>query len=274
MNPRVRAWVSDRIARRRREPPPPDAAAVAGAEELRDIGQVKLGHLLTVDQCAELRDYFAGKQVVDLYRPDHPPFAPLGQGRHPHGHVANHLDEDILAAPYLLELANRPQILDLLHHYFGCRPQISHLSAWWSYPTGAGPQQAENFHRDVDDWRFIKLFVYLTDVGAESGPHVYVRSSAEVKRANRIRRYSDDEIFEAFGRQPIGTQISGAGTGFLENTFGLHKGLPVETGHRLIFQAVYSLNPLPHSPRAPLAPFDRYLEGDEGLRKVNGLYLS
>ena len=31
------------------------------------------------------------------------------------------------------------------------------------------PRHAENFHRDVDDLKFIKLFVYLTDVGDENG---------------------------------------------------------------------------------------------------------
>jgi len=274
MNPRVRNWVADRIAARRSEPPPPDPAAASLAAELDGIGQVNLCYLLTAEQCDELRTYFAGRKVVDLYRPERAPFDPLGPDRHPACHVANHLDPDILAAPHLLELANRPQILDILHQYFGCRPLISHIGAWWSYPTDAGPQQAENFHRDVDDWRFIKLFLYLSDVGPDTGPHVYVRSSAGQTGTNRIRRYSDDEIARAFGRQAITSQISSAGTAFLENTFGMHKGMPVRDGTRLIFQAVYSLYPLPQSPRQPIAPFDRHLTGDAGARQTSRLYLS
>ena len=42
------------------------------------------------------------------------------------------------------------------------------------------------------------------------------------------------------------------GTAFLENTFGLHKGLPPRRGERLIFQVTYSLFPLLYGPERPL----------------------
>ena len=271
MRPRLRQWVTSRIATSRAEPAPgpPDPRA----EALRDVGLVNLGPLLTPQQCEEIRRYFQQKDVLDHYRPDWPPFSPDGEGRHPACHVAAHLDPDVIAAPYLLALANDPRIIDMLHHYFGCRPVISFLTAWWSYPTGEGPQQAESFHRDVDDWSFIKLFVYLTDVGAESGPHVYVRSSAGSTSLDEIKRYPDEEVFEAFGRQSVAVQIAKAGSAFIENTFGLHKGTPVERGTRLMFQAVYSLNPLPYGPRRPIAPFDDHLAGDAAARRLNRVYL-
>ena len=38
----------------------------------------------------------------------------------------------------------------------------------------------------------------------------------------------------------------------LEDTFGIHKGQPVAKGHRLIFQAVYSMHALPYGPQQPV----------------------
>ena len=198
----------------------------------------------------------------------------MTSARHPACHVAYHSHEDVLGAPYLLDIANHPRILEGLHEYFGCVPTISYLAAWWSYPTELGPQQAENFHRDVDDWNFIKLFVYLTDVGPENGPHVYVRTSASSDRLNRIARFSDEEVVEAFGEDKLVVQTAGAGSAFLENTFGFHKGTQPKRGLRLMFQAVYSLNPLPYGPERPVASFDKYMSGDDRLRRVNRVYLA
>jgi hypothetical protein len=273
MRPERRERVSDRIARRRAEPADVSAEAAANAAVLRRDGLVDLGRLLSEAQCQELRAYFSEKEVVDTYREEHPPFRPHDAARHPDCHVAYHSHEDVLGAPYLLDIANDPRILGALHQYFGCVPTISFMTAWWSYPTELGPQQAENFHRDVDDWSFIKLFVYLTDVGAENGPHVYVRTSASSNRLSEIRRFRDEEIVEAFGEDKLAVQTASAGSGFLENTFGFHKGTQPERGVRLMFQAVYSLNPLPYGPARPVAAFDRHLAGDDRLRKTNRIYL-
>ena len=274
MRPETRARVSERIARRRGEPAEASAEAAATAAALRGDGLADLGRLLSEAQCAELRAYFSEKEVTDPYREELKPFRPHDAGRPAASHVAYHADADVIGAPHLLGLANDPRILAALHHYFGCMPVISYLAAWWSYPTDLGPQQAENFHRDVDDWSFIKLFVYLTDVGAENGPHVYVRTSAASTRLNEIRRFRDEEVLKEFGADKLAVQMAGAGSAFLENTFGLHKGTQVERGTRLMFQAVYSLNPLPYGPVRPVAPFDRHLTGDDRLRRANRVYLA
>jgi len=274
MRPEARARAAQRIARARAQPPESDPEAGKMAETLRRTGLVELGRLLAPAECEEVRAYFADKQVLDHYRPEQPPFTPHGEGRHPACHAAYHLDADVIAAPHLLEVANDPRILAALHHYFGCRPLISGLSAWWSYPTEVAPQQAENFHRDVDDWSFIKLFVYLTDVGMENGPHTYVRGSAASAKLAAIKRFADEDVVSAFGEEALAIQTGEAGGAFLENTFGLHKGKPVEQGIRLVFQAIYSLNPIPYGPKRPLAPFDQYLSGDDRLRKANSIYLA
>jgi hypothetical protein len=134
----------------------------------------------------------------------------------------------------------------------GCKPTIGYMTAWWSIPTADGvPRHAENFHRDVDDLKFIKLFVYLTDVAAENGPHEFIRGSHADGTLGRIRRYTDEEVRDAFGSDRIVRFTGPAGSAFLENTYGMHRGLPVNEGRRLIFQVVYSLLPLVYGPSRP-----------------------
>lgn len=248
---RIADWIASRL--------PPAAAPIvmeearSAARELNDAGITMLGQLLAPQACEELRRYFSSKQVFDPYREGLPRFLPLEEGgRHPDAHIAHHAAIDVLKAPYLLALANDSRILDIVSQFLGCKPTIGYLAAWWSYATGKGAQQAEFFHRDVDDWRFVKLFIYLTDVGLESGPHVYVKSSSGADMLKEIRRFSDEEVVAAFGDDNVLRLTAASGHGFLEDTFGIHKGMPVESSHRLIFQAVYSYVPLPYGPLQPV----------------------
>lgn len=263
------------LSKLRPEPAFKDAPKEA-VNELQQEGQSLLGAVLTQTACDEVRGYLETHGVTDVYRPGVTPWLPLGEGRHPHSHVGYHEHADVVRAPHLLALANRPEILAVVEQLFGCRPTISYMAAWWSYPTGIAAQQAENFHRDIDDWAFIKLFVYLTDVDEDNGPHIYVRRSAKAERANAIRRYQDEEVETLFPRSDIVTMTGKAGSAFLENTFGLHKGQPVREGQRLIFQAVYSMLPLPYGPKSPVidrAEAER-VAGMELDPYVNRVYVS
>lgn len=242
---------------------------------LRRQGISHFGQLLTIAQAVELCDYFLAKPVHDPYRPGSPRFRPDSEARHPDSHIAHHDTRDILMAPYLLALANRPDILEIVSRFLGCKPTLGYVATWWSYHTALGAQQAEHFHRDVDDWRFVKLFIYLTDVGPDNGPHIYVRQSSASPALREIRRFDDQEVVKSFGRENVMELTGCAGEGFLEDTFGIHKGQPVAQGRRLIFQAVYSMSPLPYGPKAPVVRLGEVtLAGGARLDPwINRLYL-
>jgi len=163
----------------------------------------------------------------------------------------------ILGAPHLLALANDPRIVAVAAAYLGCKPTISNLSLWWSFPHQGVAQDAQLFHRDRDDWKFCKLFVYLTDVDEQSGPHVFVEGSHRVTQPSSLRRFSDDEIESRFSASSIKHFCMPSGSVFLLDTFGVHKGLPPRGGRRrLLFQVEYSLLPIAHYEYAPIALAD------------------
>jgi hypothetical protein len=258
MRKNIRDAVANYIAARRRPSysHPLSSGTESQLEELNVDGLALLGHVLSREQCAELVEYFVDRDVADPYRPEQDAFR-VGDTKTPQSsHIAHHFAEDVIRAPYLLDVANSREILSLAAAFLGCKPTISYVAAWWSFPTSLGPQQAELFHRDVDDWRFLKLFVYLTDVGENDGPHVYVRKSAPSPKLNRIARFTDAQVESAFGKEQIEELCSAAGGGFLENTFGVHRGLPPQTGKRLMFQVVYSLSELPYGPESSLFASD------------------
>jgi hypothetical protein len=225
---------------------------VAVGEELGRRGRADLPGLVDEEQVRRIREHVTSLLAHDPYRPE------LGRYRAPDAvpsqtHVSHYRDEDIVRVPHLLELANHPRVLAPVAHWLGGRPTLAALRLWWSTPSADGtPEHAEMFHRDVDDLRFVKLFVYLTDVTEDTGPHVFVDGSHLVDRLTEIRRYQDDEVESAFGPQDIQRLVGPAGTAFLENTYGMHRGVPPVAGPRLIFQPLYALRPLIYGPRKPV----------------------
>jgi len=138
---------------------------------------------------------------------------------------------DVLEAPGFWELILRSQPLAAL--YLGVdRPRLYSVNAFWTRPDRDAPIQAlQTLHRDADDDRFIALFVYGTDVlDDDDGPHVF-----------RAGSHRNDQ---AFGLSEV--RVYGrAGTAFLADTRGLHRGLKPVRQDRLLLWARWGVSERP-----------------------------
>jgi len=187
---------------------------------------------------------------------------------------------DLLAHPDVQRLLADLSFATLAQDYLGCRPLIDVITMWWSTDLGDQPDSAaaQYFHFDMDRPKWLKFFVYLTDVAAASGPHGFVRGSQRTGAIPRsildkgYVRLTDEEVKAAFGEDAIETMIAPRGTIIVEDTRGLHKGNPVSSGDRLMLQIQYSNSLFGASYpkvalRPPLVP-----ELAECIREVPGLY--
>ena len=149
---------------------------------------------------------------------------------------------------------------------------IAALRTWWTLPTpGAAPQATELFHRDVDDFRFLKLFLYLTDVDEEAGPHVFARGTHKLPELSAIRRYRDHEVRRVVEPHDMIQVLGCAGTAFLEATYGLHRATKPIARPRLAFSALYTMRPTIYGPAKPLRA--RTAEERDLSAYVNQIYL-
>jgi hypothetical protein len=147
-------------------------------------------------------------------------------------------------------LANDPLLLAVVGEYVGRRPVLLGSRAWYSYPpprsATAGGQHEYGFHYDIDDYKFIKLFVYLSDVDEASGPHVAISGTHRVKSMfeKMNRRISDEAAAQRYGDRV--TVITGkAGTAFFEDTFCYHKGTSPQK-RRFILEIEYGITKFSH----------------------------
>ena len=179
--------------------------------------------------------------------------------------VAQYDADAIAQAPYLRDLPLNPAILPVVSKYLGVPPTIPYLASWWSLRERGKARDAQLFHIDFHDFKWVKLFVYLTDVDASAGPHVMVRGSHNrVERQKRFdalkeqdtaennafletfrhaNRFEDRHVEALFGTENLISIDGRAGDAFLVNTAAIHKSLLPKNMDRLVFQVLYSLLP-------------------------------
>jgi Phytanoyl-CoA dioxygenase (PhyH) len=153
-------------------------------------------------------------------------------------------EDRIFELEELQELATDQTLMAVAQAYLNCRPINDLVAMWWSPPYGSTPssEAAQLFHFDMDRFKFVKFFVYLTDVDQSHGPHVYVRSShiRKPKAVRRDGRIPDEDIVRQYSQEGI-VEITGErGTLLAVDTRGFHKGKAPESGDRLLFQVEYA----------------------------------
>jgi hypothetical protein len=178
------------------------------------------------------------KLPLEKYDPDHPV-----------SRTYKIPEQALINSPPLQELIADPVFVAISERYLNTLPAIGGLDTWWSarYGNEAGSDAAQLFHFDFDaPPAWLKLFVYVTDVTPEKGPHVYVRGShkaglAQTRefRSRGYQRISDEEMEQKFGTGNL-VEITGQrGTVFMADTRGFHKGKFPTGGDRLLAQVIY-----------------------------------
>ena len=140
------------------------------------------------------------------------------------------------------ELLCDESLLQVAQSYLGAKPIFSGLSMWWSPPVKDQPdvEAAQLFHFDLERIRWLRYFIYLTDVDAESGPHCFIKGShrtgaipAEVLREGYARQ-DDTRILQIYGADAYREFTARRGTIIAEDSRGFHKGLMPRGNDRLL----------------------------------------
>jgi hypothetical protein len=231
--------------------------------KLRDSGSVRLDGLLTTDQLSSMQAYFAGRECYDPFRPEMNGFKDPDTAHRSCLH-AYFPPADVAAAPHVMELANHPLVLGVVEEHFGVKPVIGNIQAWWllhGFDATANThepyvQRPKEFHRDFDDFAELKLFVYLTNVNAEAGPHAFIRTSHKWRLPRGTRSLQlDDPAYPS--RENLQLTTGRAGLAWLENSLTLHRGTIPTKAHRLMLVVTYTLLPIAAGPKRPLISDDR-----------------
>lgn len=153
-------------------------------------------------------------------------------------------EEDLICKKEVLEIVTDEKYKNIAKNYFNAEPFLVSVNMWWTtnYSTEASSEAAQKYHFDLERIKFLKFFIYLTDVEADNGPHVYVESSHKVfsKPFKFLKRFysriDDNEIENYYGKNKIKKIFGKSGTIIVGDTSCFHKGTPVKKNSRLIFE--------------------------------------
>lgn len=126
--------------------------------------------------------------------------------------------------------------------YLGADSVILNSQVWVTFPDESNDYSPDfGFHYDLDDYRFLKLFIYLTDVDEESGPHEIIKTSHKFNAFYRFfNRRLPDSLPKKYSAN-VQTMLAKKGEGFFEDTMCYHKGTrPIKP--RAIFQLQFALS--------------------------------
>jgi|694.fasta_scaffold17457_8 hypothetical protein len=154
---------------------------------------------------------------------------------------------DLLNNHEIQKLLINDNILKISQEYLGSAPLIDNVSAWWSFPTEKPDSNAAQlWHFDFERPKWIKVFLYLTDCNENNGPHCFIEKSHKNGgiplsiRLKMYKRIEDDYVNNFFSKDSIKVMTAKKKSILFEDTRGLHKGMRVKEGKRLILQFQYS----------------------------------
>jgi hypothetical protein len=164
--------------------------------------------------------------------------------------TSGHYFERVQDCPAIMEIQADPLLHTVAADYLGPGSRVISTRLWWSFPVASAadkPAPREMLHFDLDDWRMLKYFFYLTPVDAGSGPHLYMRGShshhALKHQFSPTVSRPLDELIQTYGADGL-TSIHGeAGDGFAEDSFGFHAGSLALTTPRLMLEIGFGVTP-------------------------------
>jgi len=134
-----------------------------------------------------------------------------------------------------LRMGLSPALLDIVNSYLGLWSKLNYVDLWYTIPSPVSRQAvaSQRWHRDPEDQRLVKVFLYLSDVDLGAGPLEYVRGSHSAGRHARLwpnpdpgtASYPPDgEVAAKIPAEDLAVCTGTAGTLVFCDTHGLHRG--------------------------------------------------
>jgi hypothetical protein len=159
----------------------------------------------------------------------------------------------------LLRVALDKKLLEIVSLYLGMWPRLNAIAAWLNFPSADEPKQSQLWHRDPEDLKIIKVFIYLVDVDENRGPFCYIpkthpfgAGAGTVPKHAQKKTITDEEMRAAIPADGWMTCTGPANTMVLADTVGYHRGGKPRKGNRILITFTYtSGTPLAKARHAP-----------------------
>jgi hypothetical protein len=165
-------------------------------------------------------------------------------------HTLNASADQLLHYPEVVWFGVAERLLGIIEQYLGLAVAYDGPSFYYSLanPQTSGPRR---WHRDKEDWRMIKVAIYLNDVDENGGPYEFMKPDSNAALRQRVSPYQTfrDREIAPFLDRPLAdchtTCLGKAGTVIFSDTAHYyHRGRPpVARDRAAIFFSYFSQRP-------------------------------
>ena len=213
------------------------------SNKIKENGYYKFPNLLNDEQLQRLIRFSKATPAVPRMAKDKTPV--IYNGETPISPIYDFKSQALFEAPVVQQLLLDKSILAVAQEYLGPAPVLDLLTMWWSTAACKDvdlSKAAQLYHFDLDRLKFLKFFIYLSDVDTYNGPHCYIEKSHKIKpkQLRRDGRILDEELKALYPASDFKEITGPKGTILAVDTSGFHKGKPLEKGERLLFQMEFA----------------------------------
>jgi hypothetical protein len=221
------------------------------ANDLREHGYSISDVFVPEDICKKLEEVLLCSQSYPVRPSPDSPLPPPGK-YNPQNLVSSYYGfkcKDLIGHLAIQDLMADKSLLSIANEYFQAMPILDSviMSVSTDFTNQPIEDAAQLFHFDMERIKWLKFFLYLSDVDDLSGPHVFVEGTHKnsgIQKSLLERGYArirDEEIGSVYPQDKIKVFKGRRGTLFVEDTRGLHKGQVLQKGSRLMLQVQYDL---------------------------------
>lgn len=143
-----------------------------------------------------------------------------------------------------------PTILDITNSYMGMWCALLYFTLQKTSPIEGDLTNSQNWHRDPQEMKVVKVFTYLNDIDEDSGPFTYVKKSAPTFGHEYAKLFpqklpygsypGNEKLEAAVDAKDIIPMTGKAGSVIFCDTNGLHYGGVATKNYRLMSTFGYS----------------------------------
>lgn len=138
---------------------------------------------------------------------------------------------------YLINFILSDTIIDIVNSYFGMFTKLNTADLWITFLNKEKIKRtnAQRWHRDRDDVKILKIFLYLNDISSKNGATEYIPFSRKNEKYHNLAKFSYGSIApwkvypkieegKEFNKNDVEKLIGNRGTIYFVDTTGMHRG--------------------------------------------------
>ncbi len=160
----------------------------------------------------------------------------------------------------ILKIGLKDEFLYIASLYLGIYPFLGRFYAWYDFPINENAVSSQCWHRDSDDRKFLKIFIYLNEVKNDNGPFCFIKnthfknnknfSNESEKKTTKYSKFNiltDKDVKIKFAPEEVKECFGNFGTTIFADTSGFHKGKSLENKKRIMLVFEYFSQTSSHS---------------------------